>query len=73
MPNQYKYDHTFAEKREEEDREVYNEYLRVKTEYYKTLDEINYIVYQVMLDMTKSEVKEAIMNGSFVCPINRMR
>lgn len=73
MPNKYKYDYTFEELREEEDREVNNDYLRQKTSYYKTLDDINNVVYNVLKDMGTDELKQVIKNGLLVTPISRLK
>lgn len=72
MPNKYKYNGTFEELREEEDREVYNDYLRQMTSYYETLDEINHIFYQILSRMKTDEVKDIMKNGGFISPVNKL-
>ena len=72
MPNKYKYNHTFEELREEEDREVYNDYLRAKTQYYETVDNINYLFFEAMKMMTMGDIVETIKNGGLKCPVQRL-
>lgn len=71
MPNKYKYNHTFDELREEEDREVLNDYYREKTYYYQTLSQINDIFLDVLEDMSKVEIKDIIKSNLRV-PVSRL-
>lgn len=71
MPNKYKYNYTFDEKREEEDREVLNDYYREKTYYYQTLSEINEIFLDALEDMSKIEIKDIIKSNLRV-PVSRL-
>ena len=71
MPNKYKYNHTFEELREEEDREVLNDYYREKTYYYQTLSEINEIFLDALSDMSKIEIKD-IIKSNLTVPVRRL-
>lgn len=71
MPNKYKYNHTFDELREEEDREVLNDYYREKTYYYQTLSAINSIFLDALDDMSKVEIKDIIKSNLRV-PVSKL-
>lgn len=72
MPNQYVYNGTFEEQREEEDREVYNDYLRSKTDYYNLAYNINAIIYNTLIDMDTKEIEELIKNNGLKSPVYRL-
>lgn len=70
MPNQYKYNATYADLHDEEDREVINDLYRDQSEYYKTLTEINKIYLKALSDMSINEVKDVL---KFRTPIERLK
>lgn len=72
MANKYKYNYTFDELREEEDREVINDYYRAKTSYYRSMTDINDIIYSALNQMNFEEVKE-VLTGTLVTPVARLR
>ena len=72
MANKYKYNYTFDELREEEDREVINDYYREKTMYYRTMIDINAIIYTTLKKMTFEERKE-VLTRTLVTPVARLR
>lgn len=72
MANKYKYNYTFEELREEEDREVLNDYYRQKTKYYESLTDINSMLIGVLEEMTVEELKNTAA-FALISPVNRLK
>lgn len=72
MPNKYKYNVTFDDYRDEEDREVLNDFYRDQSSYYKTLDQINNIFLEALKDMSKDEVKD-VLKHKYIVPVDRLK
>lgn len=73
MPNKYvKEQITIYDKMDEEDREVENDLYRAKTEYYKTLTNINSKILSVLNSMDDVEIKDIIINNGFKIPVKRI-
>lgn len=73
MPNKYvKEQITIYDKMDEEDREVENDLYRAKTEYYKTLNNINSKILSVLNSMDDVEIKDIITNNGVRIPVKRI-
>lgn len=70
MANEYVYNTTFEDHREEEDRECINDCYRAKTSYYESATAINEIILDVLEHMTDEEIKEVI-KPNFINPVIR--
>ena len=72
MPNKYRYGKTFEELREEEDREVINDYYRQMTDYYQTLTWMNEILLNALDNMSDKEI-ENIVKSNLIMPVVRIK
>lgn len=72
MPNKYKYDVTFEDRRDEEDREALNDFYRDQSAYYKTLDNINNIFLKALKSMSDDEIRE-ILKHKYIVPVNKLK
>lgn len=62
MPNKYNYDgYTLDEMIADEDRELDNDLVRVKIEYYKKLNRVNDILLSTLNSMSKEEIINALV------------
>lgn len=72
MPNKYKYNLTFEDDHDEEDRECLNDWYRDQSSYYKTLDKINNIFLKALQDMSQEEIKD-VLKSRYIIPIDRLK
>lgn len=72
MPNKYKYNVTFADDHDEEDRECLNDWYRDQSSYYKTLDKINNIFLKTLQNMSQEEIKDVLKHKTII-PVDRLK
>lgn len=72
MPNKYKYDMTYDDRHDEEDRECLNDWYRDQSAYYKTLTEINNIFLKALKEMSQSEIKD-VLKHKYIIPADRLK
>ena len=72
MANKYKYDLTFDDKHDEEDRECLNDLYRNQGAYYNTLNKINNIFLETLNNMTQDEIKDVLMH-KYIIPVERLK
>lgn len=72
MPNKYKYNMTFSDDHDEEDRECLNDWYRDQSSYYKTLDKINNIFLKTLQNMSQEEIKDVLKHKTII-PVDRLK
>lgn len=72
MPNKYKYNMTFSDDHDEEDRECLNDWYRDQSSYYKTLDKINNIFLKTLQNMSQEEIKD-VLKHKIIIPVDRLK
>lgn len=70
MPNKYCYGKTFEEKREEEDRQVYNDCLRSIGDYFECANWIQEKILDALDDMSPEEIK-TLVKSNLIIPVTR--
>ena len=73
MGNMYKYNLTFKDKHEEEDRETINEFYREQTYYYNTLGDIYDIYLEALEQMSIKEIQNIIKCKGPIVPFMRLK